>query len=115
MGALISTGRFVLPARQVSHVDDGVESAFYSCVRVCVCVYIYIHARVFVCVCGICSMRASTHTMHSLREGFMMSRVQCCLWLFKNKINKKKKNGKVKKRRKKKRNSFFPRVSVCVC
>ena len=70
--------------------------------------------RVCLCVCGICSMRASTHTMHSLREGFMMSRVQCCLWLFKKK--KKKKIGKVKKRRKKKRNSFsfFPRVR-CVC
>ena len=45
--------------------------------------------RVCLCVCGICSMRASTHTMHSLREGFMMSRVQCCLWLFEKK-NKKK-------------------------
>merc|ERR1711911_497273 len=98
--ALISTGRFVLPARQVSHVDDGVESAFYSCVRVCVCVYIYtyihshvhiyiyIYMRVCLCVCGICSMRASTHTMHSLREGFMMSRVQCCLWLFKKEKRK---------------------------
>merc|ERR1712116_105157 len=76
-------GRFVLPARQVSHVDDGVESAFFSCVRVCVCVhiytyihshvhiyiFIYIYMRVCLCVCGICSMRASTHTMHSLREG----------------------------------------------
>ena len=71
--------------------------------------------RVCLCVCGICSMRASTHTMHSLREGFMMSRVQCCLWLFEKK-KKKKKNGKVKKRRKKKRNSFSfsPRVR-CVC
>ena len=70
--------------------------------------------RVCLCVCGICSMRASTHTMHSLREGFMMSRVQCCLWLFKK--EKKKKIGKVKKRRKKKRNSFsfFPKSKMCV-
>merc|ERR1712108_68280 len=48
--ALISTGRFVLPARQVSHVDDGVESAFFSCVRVCVCVYIYIHTCIHMCI-----------------------------------------------------------------
>merc|ERR1711928_59255 len=129
MGALISTGRFVLPARQVSHVDDGVESAFFSCVRVCVCGYIYIHTYIHmciyifiyiyicacVCVCVAYVACAHPHTRCTLFErGFMMSRVQCCLWLFKK--EKKKKIGKVKKRRKKKRNSFsfFPKSKMCV-
>ena len=72
--------------------------------------------RVCLCVCGICSMRASTHTMHSLREGFMMSRVQCCLWLFKKK-KKKKKKWKSKKEEKEEEEFFFifPKSKMCVC
>merc|ERR1711928_277014 len=79
-----------------SHVDDGVESAFFSCVRVCVCVHIhtYIHSHVhiyiylyiYICACvGGCVAYvacAHPHTRCTLFErGFMMSRVQCCLWL----------------------------------
>ena len=71
--------------------------------------------RVCLCVCGICNMRASTHTMHSLREGFMMSRVQCCLWLFKKK-KKKKKKWKSKKEEKEEEEFFFifPKSKMCV-
>ena len=71
--------------------------------------------RVCLCVCGICSMRASTHTMHSLREGFMMSRVQCCLWLFEKKKKKKKRKSKKEEKEEEEFFFIFPKSKMCVC
>jgi len=58
---------------------------------------------------------AHPHTRCTLFErGFMMSRVQCCLWLFKK--NKKKK-WKSKNEEKEEEEFFFifPKSKMCVC